>query len=589
MNHLTILVYQFIKAYYLYCLQSKQESPTLDMKFIELCYKVLTVKDNRGRKLDTDRQIIFDKLDQFYYDHFQDIAGPKMSRTNIGPIIEYSSVTIHTALQNNIKVHFIKRLFRYINVEFNVPKKSKTETEKLLKQQIGILKKDLLVGTTTCDPAYHDWLSVNRNLLVPKEFEKSIHYDLACNPLKYLSHTIWINQQLENKGAKLFHTLPLRTNIVPKCVDIDTSVIIKLLLDSNKQSYAENVKLIKPTVWNKFFDMKNDIFKPPKGYTFDDAIKTDGINLSVRFVRSDQYGKFRKPKKPKETEEFTYLDDLSQDKKTEIKQTMHPVYVDPNKGNLIYCIDDENTVFRYTRKQRLTETQRLKNQRAINKFKNDNKLKVIETSVSEENSKTCNFEKFMKYLKVKNEANNLLFIHYENEFIRKLNLRTYINTQRSESKLIRNMRRIYGENTVLIYGDCNVGKQMKHIISTPMIGLKRTLAKYFPVYNFDEFRTSCLDWRTEKYNSNAKVKLINGNTKSLHSVLVSNIPKYNSSGEEYFVPSFQNRDRNSVMNIRKLSQLCFHDEPRPLKYQRGIKLLDNGDIAVIKEQVMTLA
>ena len=589
MNHLTILVYQFIKAYYLFCLQSKLETPILDMKFIELCYKVLTVRDKRGRRLDTDRQMMFDKLDQFYNDHFQVIAGPKMERINLGPIIEYASVTIHTALQNNIKVHFVKRLFRYMNIQFNVPKKPKTDREKLMRQEIGILKKDLLAGTTTCDQVYHHWLSVNRSLLVPKEFEKSINYDLACNPLKYLPYSIWINQQLESKGAKLFHTLPLRTSTVPKCIDIDTTVIIKLLLDGNKQSYAENVKLVKPTVWNKFFDLTNDIFKPPKGYTFDDAIKTDGISVSVRFVRSDHYGKFRKPKQPKETEEFTYLDDLSQDKKNEIKQTMHPVYVDPNKGNLIYCIDDKNTVFRYTRKQRLIETQRLKNQRAINKFNKDNNLKPIETSVSEENSKTCNFEKFMKYLNIKNEANNKLFVYYEKEVIRKMNLRTYINTQRSESKLIRNMRRIYGENTVLIYGDCNVGKQMKHIISTPMIGLKRTLAKYFPVYNFDEFRTSCLDWRTEKYNSNAKVKLVNGNTKSLHSVLVSKIPKYNSSGDEYFVPSFQNRDRNSVMNIRKLSQLCFDGEPRPLKYQRGIKLLDNGDIAIIEEQVMTTA
>lgn len=47
---------------------------------------------------------------------------------------------------------------------------------------------------------------------------------------------------------------------------------------------------------------------------------------------------------------------------------------------------------------------------------------------------------------------------------------------------------------------------MKHIISTPQIGMKRMLKKHFKVYNVDEFRTSCLDNRTEEKNNNAFVK-----------------------------------------------------------------------------------
>ena len=107
----------------------------------------------------------------------------------------------------------------------------------------------------------------------------------------------------------------------------------------------------------------------------------------------------------------------------------------------------------------------------------------------------------------------------------------------------------------LIYGDWSVPKQMKHVISTPMIGLKRRLHQAFDIINIDEFRTSCLDWRTEAYNKEATVVTKKGRTKKLHSVLVSSIPQDNNPAERKL--SFQNRDRNSVLNIRKLSRHFF--------------------------------
>jgi len=105
-----------------------------------------------------------------------------------------------------------------------------------------------------------------------------------------------------------------------------------------------------------------------------------------------------------------------------------------------------------------------------------------------------------------------------------------------------------------------------------MIGLKRKISKYFDVINFDEFRTSCLDWRTEKYNNNVNIKYNkNGllKTKKLHAVLVSDIPTLNSS---ICKKSFQNRDRNSVLNIRKLTHYYLETKERIERYKRGIKL-----------------
>ena len=39
---------------------------------------------------------------------------------------------------------------------------------------------------------------------------------------------------------------------------------------------------------------------------------------------------------------------------------------------------------------------------------------------------------------------------------------------------------------------------MKNFISTPNIALKRKLKERFNVYNIDEYRTSCLNYKTEE-------------------------------------------------------------------------------------------
>lgn len=236
--------------------------------------------------------------------------------------------------------------------------------------------------------------------------------------------------------------------------------------------------------------------------------------------------------------------------------------------------DFGGTILRYTRKQRLCETQQIKHRKTVLKLKKTliechivdldepgqkikRSIEPLETFISSYNSKTCEWKNFMEYLSIKNRINSIIAPYYEQEFFRKMKLRAHINKQRTESRLIRNIKWTYGGEDkrpiTLIYGDWNEF-QMKHIISTPMIGLKRRLHKAFDIINFDEYRTSCLDWRTEEYNEGAIVKTKGGRMKRLHSehLLVSNMPTQTG-----FKRSFQNRDRNSVMNIRKLTRHFF--------------------------------
>ena len=65
-------------------------------------------------------------------------------------------------------------------------------------------------------------------------------------------------------------------------------------------------------------------------------------------------------------------------------------------------------------------------------------------------------------------------------------------------------------------------------MSTPGIALKRKIAQRFQVYSLDEFRTSCLNNKTEErcHNTTSKIKLESG----VKSIQFSHIQMGNEKG-----------------------------------------------------------
>ena len=596
MNHITITAYQFIKAYCLFQVKESNPVPIIDEEFIKLCIKTVTTGSNAGPKMKAENAQIYERLKKYYTDHFNKVlADAPLSKTKLNQIIGFSATSMLTGFENNIKVHFCERLFRYVNAVFfhqhkevfdALPQNEKKAFTQNLRAELKKVKNDLLSGSLSSDQKYHEWIMEQRGFCVPHEFQISVAYDVKCEPMKYLPFMINMSNNLESIGRKIFSSFPLRTDIVPKSIVIDTAALLELMIDENSNKYRQGenaIRKAKDELWGKFFHLDAKLFRyggkqlEENKYLFEGTITTNGVSISPRFVSREFFNK-RKPKQNKKVSmepEFKYLDEHTEEALDQLRKEYTFVYVDPNKSNLIFCIDNYGNTFRYTRKQRLQETQRIHNQKVTNKYKKEKKVHEVETEVSKHNGKTCNYEDFMKYLKVKNEANAKLFPVYEEVFLRKMKLRTYINTQRSEAKLIDHINMVFKQTNkkiALMYGDCNVGKQMRHIISTPMIGLKRLLAKYFLVINIDEFRTSCLDWRTEKYNDNVTVKGKDGKNKKLHAVLVSQILNKSNTVVESFNKVYQNRDLNSVKNIRKIVKQYMKDRTRPYRYRRDVEL-----------------
>ena len=318
-----------------------------------------------------------------------------------------------------------------------------------------------------------------------------------------------MNKQLEALSTdenkyKLFNILPLRTRIIPNYITFDTASIINLLIEENSRKYLSNIKDTQKEIWDKFF--YTNTFKKNK-YRFNYMIKSDGIGVSILFVRIDDKGNLVKVskkqlmdmEKQREIDDKQYIENQLNIK--EILNSKNYICIDPNKDDIIYCMDKDNNKFRYTQNQRRLETRNKKYIKILDQISkttkiNNKSIKEIETELSNYNSKTCNFEKFIEYLKMKNKVNSILYEQYKTKIYRKLKWNRFINTQKSESKMINNFRNKYGtpENNVIILGDYDKGshnmKNKEPIINKRIRKIFR--ANQYKIYLISEFRTSKL-------------------------------------------------------------------------------------------------
>ena len=124
----------------------------------------------------------------------------------------------------------------------------------------------------------------------------------------------------------------------------------------------------------------------------------------------------------------------------------------------------------------------------------------------------------------------------------------------------------YSKDHIIIIGDWSIGKQMRNFISTPNLTLKRKLQETFKVYNIDEFRTSCLSYKTEEICENLYLKFKKDpkqKHRKIHSILTYQMEN-NRKG-------CINRDKNGCKNIQKVFKSYMETGERPEKYRREYK------------------
>ena len=201
---------------------------------------------------------------------------------------------------------------------------------------------------------------------------------------------------LEKKGQKLFNVIPLRNNIVPKHIMIDTSSLISyfdfLIPDDQiKTKYLTKVNNHKDEMWDQILFKNKSVFKS-KDYTFYHQIQTDGISCSLLFIRKDLVGKTIRSSK-NEPNDFPKIDEF-EDKGQNI------VGCDPGKRSLVCMIDDKGNKLQFTAPQRRFESKSKRSAYIMNKAKKGTIIEEIEADFSDSgsNSGTVNYEHFKRYI-----------------------------------------------------------------------------------------------------------------------------------------------------------------------------------------------
>jgi len=616
----TIIVkhfYYFIKLYSLFCFKNNNNNINFDKSTIRYIFTLIsTIKSQNKVKYENEN------IKKFYSDSYSKIKINKVSRDGLTNVLAYETDIIITCIENNIKNNFIRHFNKYINIVFDIKNKinniSDISKKKLLWSNLKNIKDDILSFTKyKSEEQYHDFIKEQQKYLFDKTLNdkntSSILYDVKSNPQKYIYTFYKILNKFEllnkniidnNKKIKLFSMLPLRTSLIPKHITIDSEILIqnfKKIIKNNLHKFPKEIHNIEDLrlnftnhqdiLWDIFFKINKKI---NKNYKFDYLLKTDNNACSLQFAIKTEEKKQRfkkgvnkklndktKNKVVKSNKNVRYIDEVLKKNKFAIKNK-NIVCIDPNKGDLIYSgtyKDNEFTYFRYTNNQRRKEKKTKKYNNIRNKILNESEvlinnkkipLKNYTTEKSKYKKQVVDDKETIKYIKEMEKLDEILKEHYKKSLYRKLNMNSYINSQRSESRMIKNFKDKMGseKDTVVIIGDNGlkdvVVKGLESTISKGIINM--FIKNKYETYIIDEFRTSqlcncCenklskfLDVKSKKPWTKNKIYKSNGILRCQSSTQLCNV--------------IHNRDKNAVKNMLKLVNNYVENGNRKLRYSR---------------------
>jgi transposase len=268
------------------------------------------------------------------------------------------------------------------------------------------------------------------------------------------------------------------------------------------------------------------------------------------------------------------------------------VGIDPNKEDLLSMVGEgltpnldkqgRLTTFRYTKCQKNFETRSRKNRKQRDKMSKEtlitdpvsgdsSSIKELESTIP--SKKTADPDQFRVYLLTKIRVSHLLSNYYRQEIFRKMKWHTFINTQRSEAKLVNNFATIYGQpgKVIVCFGDYNQA-HLKHC--EPVKGkYYRDLFKRngYEVFLVDEHKTSItchdclgeLDHCVWRESPRPWVRRRSPRAYPVHGLLRC---KTCLQGRRKW-----NRDVNAARNIRGLAICAFNGQERPKCFQHQKK------------------
>ena len=513
-------------------------------------------------------------------------------------------------------------IFNYNLEKIRTANKNLSKIEK--KNKIEELTKARDECKELCDKILEKYGLTVRKLkkkVLPKNQNKKLSYELKQHPENFIQPMIYMNKWNEEHGIKQFKCFPER-NInelkyvtfstcgletlfsmkkIAKVAENEINTRLKKLATNKKSAIAkksntitknDTTKKIKitPTTNPDFY--WNTIFKLRKFKKITDKglhvvqIKTDGVGASICFYDGES------KKVCKVCKEEKYIDGMKSAELNEMIGKRDVVYIDPGMNNIIMCMSDkDNKCFKYTSRQRHHEIKTKYMNECDEKLRNEierNKIeinKILKEKYERMNHVSCTFETFSEYLKCKYDYGRQNAVKYHQEVnFNKNKFRRKIYKKRAIQKLMSTMKRKYG-NAIIVYGDWSTQENLKN--NEPVIKnkLKREIKKRFKTYMLDEYKTSKIhnitgkevtnlvrkEMKTKVRGNNGKIETIVRKNVKVHQILESKTLKEVSESTEHVNKNMivsTGRDRNAVMNYKKILEALRKGKKRPKEYRR---------------------
>lgn len=628
-NKLFFNGYNFLRYVLLYYFNKGKEFPEINKDFINRIFKVMTLdscgKKNKGSLVELKK--LFGRFSKIT--GVRKINGTNLSFIRCEEVTKILTAYKNNVTLNFTKylfqwineMHSVPRTKRlpkekYDKLSDDEKKELRFKNSEIKKKRKEMMKElyqvknDIINKTLKSDKKFHKFIKNARKNIIVSGGGKTLWDDINENPFKYVKSLLIMNKKLETLKLKMYQPLPLRTELSLKYVTINSAALRDIFTCVNEKRFTDR------EIWNMYFNF-NWKKLGMTGYTFNDQIQTNGTTVSILLIKKSDYTKkkvihkmmsdasreaIKNPlkvskkvkqnatKKKKElTEEeklerklknaeFNYLTDYIKNEVNRKRMRTKLiegklVYVDPGKRSPATMLSEDMIRFEYRNRRRIRETRRNDYSRMrrnkMNQIMSNRDIKDLYNKMKDTLTKTTNLEKFSEYLKWKFKLIKCMGKERLDEvsnYMNKLKWYSYINTKRHEDKILNEIVKRFGQDTVFIIGDWSRTDHIKGI-SSPNMGMKRLLKRKFEVYLVDEYKTSKINSQTGEEMKHAKVEV-----------------KYKKDGEEItyekklypvltFTTSQQtmgyiNRDYNATRNIRKIVRSEILDGIRPEEYQR---------------------
>jgi len=565
-NKIVMKATMLTKVYYLQNFEN--ELIILNESYYDICFKVITNQQLNFRSgMTPEKQLklnIYNTLKSIYQIYF-DNKFIDISNLSISQILGSSCKQLETAMLNNIQFHYIQHVNKYMY----------TYLYKKFTDQKSIIAKarNYIFNNTECPIELLQWCNENINIIKPIYTEENFNLDFNKRPWHYLKHMVLMNQNL-NPSIKLLSPLILRRSYIPKHICIDTNALVQLLIKPSdiedfvtfynfEYNEAPNIKtktdlgksfkaifkrepkdekedfLYQQSYWKFICNWNSNKFQrvlkdTKRELYFGNSIMTDGCSISFNLVTNLAKKTFQNRKTNKKLKiKDEFLNDIEFNKDT--------LYLscDPGKKDIISITDGYN-MFKYTKGQKDVDTKRKyftdKNLSERNKtiikgeyqFKDyiiPNYFHMVENLslanyeervLSKYNSKSCNLEIFLNWIKAKLYEEETFIKAYSKPKYRNDKFTKYCLEKKSEDKMIQNLKEFISNRKVskmldtgnsidqiiktniskeyndiiLLYGNWGKNTNMKNNAPTPGINLRRKLHNHIPTYTINEYNTS---------------------------------------------------------------------------------------------------